>query len=197
MQVDCNFDHLPCDNGHFLKFISLQLLPSRSLPRPISLAHTLHPALVVWTLLLTDEAMLFVDLSQVLLPWKECKWVVGAAAAAAASAGVAARPLPAAVYAAAPSCCCCCCGPRFCFIFRQKFPWSLNSLMQRPSSAIESTTTRISIEVWSLKSFLGFCFAPPYFRLICCCGFFCCVFVIVFSSACCLCVKELSLLTEV
>jgi len=45
--------------------------------------------------------------------------------------------------------------------------------MQRPSSAIESTTTRISIEVWGLKSFLGFCFALPYFIIFYFIFYFC------------------------
>lgn len=59
---------------------------------------------------------------------------------------------------------------RFCFIFRQKFPWSLNSLMQRPSIAIANKIRRRRRREFQLKSFffLGFCFAfHIYFRISC------------------------------
>lgn len=52
---------------------------------------------------------------------------------------------------------------RFCFIFRQKFPWSLNSLMQRPSIAIANKIRRRRRREFQLKSFFsGFCFAFSY-----------------------------------
>lgn len=143
----------------------------------------------VWTLLLTDEAMLFVDLSQVLLPWKEYAGGVSklwALLPASAAKSLLSLALPLLQFTQPASSCCCC--ARFCFIFRKKFPWSLNSLMQRPSIAIDNAAN-FNSSLKPEKAFWVFVLFHTY--IFCCCFLFFFFFLYTCFSVFLLCVKEL------